>query len=270
MATAALRHDKTLAEIASEHSISPVQAVKWKKQALEGLLSVFEDGRQKKAVSAEESALLDSNDLAQVNLIPLMWQTGYLTIRGYAEASRDYTLDFPNREARQAFFKTLANKFTGLKPSVVRSVAPKCRRHIEQRECAPFIGVMRTLFARIPNTLLKHESESSYHVAFLMILEAMEMKIHAELPTKIGRIDLVVEMQNCIYIVELKFNKGPKTALEQIERKNYKQRYTTEGKDLILVRINFSSKSRNISDCKAITYFKDGSKSPEIDIPVQS
>ncbi len=54
MATAALRHDKTLAEIASEHSISPVQAVKWKKQALEGLLSVFEDGCQKKAVSAEE------------------------------------------------------------------------------------------------------------------------------------------------------------------------------------------------------------------------
>ncbi len=91
----------------------------------------------------------------------------------------------------------------------------------------------------------------------------MGIKVQAELQTNIGRIDLVIEMQNFIYIMELNFDKTSAAALNQIEVKNYKQRYATEEKDLVLMGINFSSKSRNISDCKAVVHHKDGSKGDE-------
>ncbi len=209
---------------------------------------------------------LDVNNLERLELIPLMWQSGYLTIRDYDPASRRYKLNFPNQEVHEAFFQTLVKEFAGLNITIVEHVASSCKRYLEQREFAQFIESVRSLFARIPNTLFKQESEASYHVVFLVILEMMGMKVQAELQTNVGRMDLVVETQDCNYVIELKFNKNFAVALEQIEQKDYAQRYAIEQKDLILMGINFSSKERNISDCKVITCYKDGSKSEPIDI----
>ncbi len=91
----------------------------------------------------------------------------------------------------------------------------------------------------------------------------MGIKVQAELPTNMGQIDLAVEMHSCIYIIELTFNKDSANALKQIERKDYKQKYTIEEKYLILLGINFSTEERNISDCRAVTYHKDGSMGEE-------
>ncbi len=146
---------------------------------------------------AEKSNFLGINDLEQVELIPLVWQTGYLTIRRYDEVNRNYKLDFPNREVREAFFKTLVRQFAGLGISKVLSVAAQCRQQLEQHEFSQFIKTMRSLFARIPSTLFNYESEASYHAVFLIILESMGLKVQAVLQTNVGRIDLVVEMQSC-------------------------------------------------------------------------
>ncbi len=214
---------------------------------------------------AGHSNFLDIDDL-QLDLIPLMWQSGYLTIRDYDEASGRYKLDFPNREVRGAFFETLVHKFAGLGIRI-SDAALQCQQQLERREFVPFIEAMKSLFARIPNTLFKHESEASYHAIFLIILEAMGLRVQAELQTNMGRIDLVIEMQSCIYIIELKFNKDADEALKQIVQKDYKQRYATKEKDLVLMGVNFSSTTRNISNCRAIVYNKDGSTGEEVRMP---
>ncbi len=102
---------------------------------------------------AEQNSPLNVSDLSRLELTPLMWQTGYLTIREYDEASNCYRLDFPNREVREAFFKTLAPEFAELKAPTVSRIASQCKRHLAQYEFFPFIETMRSLFARIPNTL---------------------------------------------------------------------------------------------------------------------
>ncbi len=213
---------------------------------------------------AGHSNYLELDDLMQLDLIPLMWQGGYLTIKEYDEASRHYKLDFPNREVREAFFQTLVHKFGGLGISRVGEVALHCKQQLEQRKFLRFIETIGSLFARIPNTLFTQESEASYHAIFLIMLEAMGVRVQAELQTNVGRIDLVVEMQSCLYVIEFKFNKDAATALKQIEQKDYARRYATGEKDLILMGINFSSKNRNISEFATRIYYRDGSKSQAV------
>ncbi len=215
-------------------------------------------------ILAEESELLDIANLTRLDLKPLMWQAGYLTIRGYNQSMRLYELDFPNREVREAFFKSLLHQFAKFDTSMLNAVALQCRRQLEGYQLTPFFETINALFARIPYALFTKGSEASYHAVFLAMLEAMGIKARAEQQTNIGRIDLVIELENCIYIMELKFNKSAEIALEQIESNKYKQRYSIENKDLVLLGINFSETTRNISEYKAILYRKDNPQGEEI------
>ncbi len=221
--------------------------------------SVMDFGRS----VTEQSSLLDANNLTRLKLVPLMWQSGYLTIQKYDEETRSYNLDFPNREVREAFFQTLVDEFAELKMQTVSEVAVRCKEYLERRELPLFIGTIRSLFATIPNTLFAKQSEAFYHAVFLIILEVMGMKVQAEVLTGLGRIDLTIEIESCVYILELKFNKGVQTALNQTIEKNYKLPFVIKEKDVIVMGIDFSAESRNISDCEAITYYKDGSEKRE-------
>ncbi len=227
-----------------------------------------ESAAQLSGVLVKERDLLDIGNLAQFELSTLMWQTGYLTIRAYDKSIRAYKLDFPNREVREAFFESLLDEFAELRVSAVNQVALKCRQQLEHYELTPFIATISALFAKIPYSLFANGSEAFYHAVFVAMLEAMEIKVRAEEQTNIGRIDLVIEMANCIYIIELKFNKSAGIALEQIETNKYKQRYSTENKDLLLVGINFSETTRNISGCQAVLYRKNSPEGEDITISI--
>ncbi len=222
--------------------------------------SVMKFGR----LVAQRSNLLDINDLTQLDLVPLMWQSGYLTIQGYEQASRDYRLDFPNREVREAFFEVLVQKFAKLEVQTVNEVAVRCKEYLERRELSLFIGIIRSLFAAIPSTLFAKQSEAFYHALFLVLLRAMDITVQAEVMTGLGRLDLIIEMESFIYILELKLDKDADTALEQTIEKDYKLPFVIKEKDVIAMGIDFNSEGRNISDCKAITYHKDGSEKREI------
>ena len=165
-----------------------------------------------------------------MSLKPLMWQTGYLTIRAYDDANRRYELDFPNREVREAFFESLVHEFAELDVSVVDDVPSIVGNSSRTMNSLHSIETINALFARIPYSLFSNGSEAFYHAVFIAILEAMGIKVQAERQTNIGRIDLVIELASCIYIVELKFNKNAEIALEQIETNKYKQRYSLEKK----------------------------------------
>ncbi len=199
-----------------------------------------------------------------MSIRPLMWQTGYLTIRAYDDANRRYELDFPNREVREAFFESLVHEFAELDVSVVDDVAFNCRQQLKNHELTPFFETINALFAGIPYSLFSKGSEAFYHAVFIAILETMGIKVQAERQTNIGRIDLVIDLASCVYIVELKFNKNAEIALEQIEANKYQQKYSLEKKDLILLGINFSEATRNISECGAILYRKNSSQAERI------
>ena len=206
-------------------------------------------------VLATEDELLNIRSPRVTSFKTLMWQTGYLTIQGYNPKNCLYQLDFPNKEVRQAFFGSLIQEFAGLESSAVTLVSSECKRHLEKQNLSDFFNMINVFFAKIPYSLFKKGSEGTYHAIFLSLLEAMNIKTRAEEQTNIGRIDLIVEMKKAIFIFEFKIDKNAKKALQQIDLKKYKEKYLGNCKEIIAIGVNFSSKSRNISDWKSRSFF---------------
>jgi len=207
---------------------------------------------------AEKDELLDICNPRLISLKALMWQTGYLTIQKYNARTGLYQLDFPNKEVRNAFFGSLLKEFSGPESFNASFFASACRKDLDKHHFISFFQTINMFFANIPYSLFSKENEGFYHAIFISLLESMGIKVHAEQKTNIGRIDLVVELENIIYIFEFKLDKGAKIALEQIEEKKYKEKYSKKGKEIALVGANFSSKTCNISEWKAIIYSSEG------------
>lgn len=208
-------------------------------------------------VLAKENELLGTGNLRQIGLSSLMWQTGYLTIQNFDLATHLYELNFPNREVREAFFESIIQEFAELDVSMVNSLALECKQQLEQYQLTPFFQNIKALFATIPYSLSTKGLESFYHSVFIAILESMGIKTQSEKQTNLGRIDIAIEMKDCVYIMELKFEKDAETAVRQIENKKYKEQYSISKKDIILLGINFSDKARNISDWEGVIYRKN-------------
>lgn len=218
---------------------------------IEQIRKIPQSATQLSGARATESELLDIRDMRRMDLKALMWQTGYLTIQNYDPHTGLYQLEFPNKEVRTAFFDSLLQEFAEVSPSDVVVHARASKKELETYDLAAFFKRMNGYFAKVPYHLFVGAREGFYHAVFLSLLEGMGITTRAEDPTNIGRIDLFVELQNSIYIFEFKIDKSAEIALEQTLIKKYKEKYSHKNKEIILIGVNFSSQSRNISDWKA-------------------
>lgn len=203
---------------------------------------------------ALKSTLMDIGDFKRVNLIALMYQTGYLTLTAYDDETDIYSLDFPNREVREAFFNSLIEDFAQIDPTLVITQARNLQQSLINHNIDSFVKMINIYFSKVPYELFSNARESFYHALFLTFLERSGIRAIAEISTNIGRIDLVAELNDAIFIFELKYDKTADVAFDQAEMNRYKERYTFEGKAIIVVGINFSTKSRNINEWKAKLY----------------
>lgn len=194
--------------------------------------------------------VFNGDDLEQMNVFALLFQTGYLTItakeRDYAGAA--YTLNYPNFEVKQAFLTTLLHRFTTYRFEDVPQIARLLRHHLEQGDIESFIRVMRGLFAKIPSTLHLPQ-EAYYHSLFYMVLALMGVEINLEVLTDQGRIDGVLTCQNAIYVIEFKYgHAGSKMetltaqAIRQIETNHYADRFLNDPRPCVLLGIGFIEK----------------------------
>ena len=198
--------------------------------------------------AALKTTLSDISNLDRINLSALMFQTGYLTIKGYNPEEDSYLLDFPNREVERAFFNSLLEEFAELEPLMVRRTAKEIYHDLESFNLTSFFEKINTHFAKVSYHLFANAQEGFYHAIFFTLLEAAGIKTCSELATNIGRIDLASELPETIVIFELKLDQTADTAFGQAEVKKYKERYSGDGKNILVIGINFSSTSRNISD----------------------
>ena len=203
-------------------------------------------------IMATEDELLNIHTPTLINLKALMWQTGYLTIQDYNPTNHLYRLDFPNLEVRKAFFNSLIQDFAKIESSSVNFIGLDCQKNLEDQNLKDFFKIINVFFAKIPYSLFANRDEATYHALFLVLLEGMGIRARAEEQTNIGRIDLIVEIEKIIYIFEFKLDKSAEDALSQIAIKNYKEKYLNNYQLIIAVGVNFSSKTHNVSDWKAI------------------
>jgi len=201
-------------------------------------------------IVAEESALMDISSLEEIDLKALMFQTGYLTIQAYQTGNEEdegaYTLDFPNREVRRAFFASLLKEFARIDPQGVNRAAKQLREDLTMYNLEAFIKTINIHLAKIPYYVSQDAKEGFYQAVFFTLLEKSGIRTQAEVPTNIGRIDLVAQLPAATVIFELKRDQTATLALDQARCKEYCMRYVQPGKEILVVGINFSSATRNI------------------------
>lgn len=180
--------------------------------------------------------------------LALLYQTGYLTITGYDPNSELYTLDIPNNEVKQGFLNFLlpyyAN-FGGEKNS--RFFVYEFLTELRDGDVDAFMARLQSIFAAVPYDM-HMDNERNVHNALLMLMMLLGMDVQTEYKTSNGRIDLFIKTERYYYIMELKFDKSAREALDQINDRNYALPFATDGKEVIKIGINFSSESRTLTD----------------------
>lgn len=184
-------------------------------------------------------------ELEHIQLLPLLYQAGYLTMRSFDASVNSYTLGYPNYEVRYAFHSHLLRFLISSTES--STFVFRLARALQDKEFTEFTEIVRQLLSLMPYDLYL-KKEKHYHSLLFLILTMVGLQVSAEVATSHGRTDLVIELASDIYIIELKLDQTAKKAIQQIIDKQYAKKFASTGKNVYLMGINFSSKERNITD----------------------
>ena len=187
--------------------------------------------------------------------LPALYQSGYLTIKGYQPSRQMFTLGFPNQEVRTGFADSLYQIVSDTRPDDSgRNVFLDAYYDFRDTgDLAAFIEALKTFFAGLPYQWEKdNRNEHYYHSLLYTLLTALGADIRAEELTAKGQSDLVLLMPKGIYIMEIKYDDTAQKALEQIDLKGYAEKYELDGRPITKVGIAFSSEERNITETKYI------------------
>lgn len=181
---------------------------------------------------------LGTFQIDSIPLIPLLFQTGYLTIQHYNKDNDTFRLNFPNFEVEESFKKLIVTTLSGITSFSLETTASQLLHAIKINAIQTFCTILKTLFAHIPYTLrLKHESY--YHSLFQFLISMLSLESQSEILTNQGRIDLVIFSEHYIHLFELKLNSDPEKALQQILDKKYYERFIGLHKKIVLVGLSF-------------------------------
>ena len=188
---------------------------------------------------------LDSIHRADINPIPVLFQSGYLTIKGYDREFDVYTLDYPNEEVRKGFVKFLLPYYVYCRDSAQKVIIRDFVLSLRGGDADKFMKLMQSLLADTPYELVR-ELENHYQNVMYIITKLMGFYVQAEYRTSRGRIDLLIGTDKYIYIIELKFEGSAEEALHQIQSKDYALPFATDGREIIRIGANVSKETRNI------------------------
>ena len=188
-------------------------------------------------------------DLRNANPTALLYQTGYLTIADYDFEYDEVRLKVPNDEVREGLFNELLPLYVKGKNGWAEGVVDRLKRAIRAGEPDKMMNELSAYFAGIPYDL-KMDNENNFHNAFYILTTLIGIDAKAEVHTSDGRIDLLIETPKYIYVIELKYDGTPESALRQIEEKGYARRFATDSRKLFRIGVNFSSETRRIEGWK--------------------
>lgn len=193
-----------------------------------------------------DSTSLSSSEAAFTNLTALLFQTGYLTIKGYNEEDMEYTLGIPNREVAEGMFRCLLPEFSGQGNDPSMAAVRKMRTAIRAGAPDEMMECLHAFMARIPYSLSKGRAESYFQNNLYIIFTLLGFAVEAEYTTSRGRIDILVKTPKFIYVMELKLNGTPEEALRQIEDQDYCDQFADDPRKLFIIGMSFSKTKRNI------------------------
>ncbi len=180
------------------------------------------------------------------NPIPLIYQSGYLTIKGYDKEFQLYRLAFPNDEVRYGFLNFLVPYYTPVKEDEQNFYIGKFVQELRAGEVDAFLTRLQAFFADFPYEL-NDATERHYQVVFYLVFKLMGQFTEVEVRSARGRADAVVKTPKYIYVFEFKLNGTVEQALQQIDEKGYLIPYQADGREVVKVGVEFSAEKRNIN-----------------------
>ena len=180
------------------------------------------------------------------NPLPMIYQSGYLTIKDYDKGLRLYTLGFPNDEVRYGFLNFLLPYYTRVTTDETSFHIATFIRELRAGRVDSFMSRVKVFFAGIPYEL-SDNTERHYQTIFYVIFTLMGQFTEAEVRSSHGRADAVVKTRDTVYVFEFKLNGTAEEALRQIDTGDYLIPYQLSGKRLVKVGVEFSKETRNIS-----------------------
>ena len=195
---------------------------------------------------AEVSAF-DAPTETMTDIIPLLYQSGYITIKDYDESIDLYTLDIPNKEVRLGLMKSLLPNYVASKTRETNTMVAYLSRDIRNDDMDSALRRLQTFLSTIPycdNT----RYEGHYQQMFYIIFSLLGSFVDIEVRTPRGRVDVVLRTKTTLYVMELKLDRTAGEAMEQINLKNYPERFALCGLPVVKVAINFDSERCTIGD----------------------
>ncbi|MDE5807430.1 MAG: ATP-binding protein, partial [Muribaculaceae bacterium] len=194
----------------------------------------------------------DAEELASAgilsnNPIPVLYQTGYLTIKGYDSEYDEYILDYPNIEVKNSFLKFLLKSYLKEDSSSHNLSIQDFSREIREGKPENFMKRFDSLLAGMGYSE-RGSAESRFQDAVYLIFTLLGEYANVERRTSDGRIDLIVETSDFLYIFEFKINSDAKEALEQIKDKKYWEPFRFSHKRAFLIGASFDTKTRKMND----------------------
>ena len=179
------------------------------------------------------------------NPIAVLYQSGYLTIKGYDKDVRLYSLDFPNEEVKEGFVNFLMPYYTPISETESPAFIGKFVREVKAGKVDDFMRRLKVLMADTPYELIR-DLENHYQNVMYIITKLMGLYIQAEYRTSRGRIDLLIGTDKYVYIIELKLDGSAEEALAQINAKDYALPFSVDGREVVKIGANVTSETRNL------------------------
>ena len=198
-------------------------------------------------VEADESEF-DAPTENMPTIMPLLYQSGYITIKDYDKEFNYYTLDVPNKEVKVGLTKALIPSYVTPNTLATTNTARRIAQCLAKQDMEGALQLLKTYLGTVPycnDTRYEGHYQQVLYIIFSLLTDYL---VDVEVHTLHGRVDIVMLSRTNLYIIEVKMNKDAQTAMQQIDLKDYRQRFALCGKPVVKVGINFDSDKGNIED----------------------
>ena len=199
--------------------------------------------------SLARSSAFDAPTENLKTITPLLYQSGYITIKGYDKMSQLFTLDLPNKEIKVGLFESLLPYYLeGMYAEEGDVAIAQMSVLIRQGDMDGALRLLQEFLGTVPYCNNTNYEGYYQQVLFIIFTLLTHFVVDVEVHTPNGRVDVVMETEDTLYLIELKLNKSAQAAMQQINLKQYDQRFARCGKPIVKVGVNFDAKKGNIED----------------------
>ena len=198
-------------------------------------------------VEADDSEF-DAPTEDMTTIMPLLYQSGYITIKDYNRDYDYYTLDVPNKEVKVGLTKALIPSYVTRNTLATTNTARRIAQALDKQDMDGALLLLQTFLGTVPYCNVTNYEGHYQQMLFIIFSLLTDYLVDVEVHTPKGRVDIVLLTKTDLYLLELKLNQSAQAAMQQINLKNYRQRFALSGKPITKVGINFDSTQGNITD----------------------